>query len=65
MPRYAQDYEKKLIALRAGDVDAVRRAFPNHAYSAVIRSIVSQFVDAVEAGRAPNLSFDPNKIEVK
>lgn len=65
MPRYPQDYEKKLISLRAGDVDKLRKHFPEFAYNAIIRSLVEQFVDALEEGRTPKLEFNPNKIQIK
>lgn len=65
MPRYEADYEKKLIALRRGDVDSLRRHFPDVAYNGIIRSLVSQFVDALENGQKTNIEFNPNKIEIK
>lgn len=65
MPRYSEDYEKKLINLRSGDVDALRRHYPNVAYNAIIRSLVEQFVDALESNTNPTLQFDPHKLQIK
>ncbi|WP_417436455.1 hypothetical protein [Idiomarina abyssalis] len=66
MARYSSgsDYEKKLINLREGDTDLLRKHFPNIAYGAIIRNLVEQFVDALEDGRRPSLEFDPNKLDL-
>jgi len=65
MPRYSEDYEKRLINFRAGDIEKLRQHYPNIAYSAIIRSLVEQFVDAIEEGKNPQLQFNPNKLEIK
>lgn len=59
------EYEKRLVNFRAGDIDKLRQRFPNLAYSAIIRSLVEQFVDALEEGRRPSLEFDPNKLDLR
>ena len=65
MPRYTQDYEKKLISFRAGDIDALKKHFPAFAYNAIVRSLVEQFVDSLKNETRPVLEFDPNKLHIK
>ncbi len=65
MPRVNQDYEKKLINFRTGDIEEIQKAFPNFAYSAIIRSLTEQFVDSIRQGKKPSIEFNPNKLEIK
>jgi hypothetical protein len=65
MPRPAQNLDKCLINLRAGDRDKIKKHFPQFYYTAVVRSLVEQFVDSLEAGNSPSIQFDPHQIEIK
>lgn len=65
MPRPSQDYEKALISFRHGDKAKLKKFYPNTPYTAIVRSLVEQFVDALEEGNTPRLEFDPNRIQIK
>lgn len=49
MPRKSSmDLEKHTLRLRAGDVERIRERFPNHSTNAIIRRVITNFVEAVD-----------------
>lgn len=58
--------EKHTLRLRPGDVDFIRDRFPRPGANAIIRRIISNFVDKVQGDNAApvNVSLEEDDINV-
>lgn len=57
MPKIAENLQKHTLFLRKGDVQKLQDAYPDVAYSLVIRKLVSSVVDRFEKGE-PKLDLE-------